>query len=155
MTNELNDLLQPTVATARPRGPLPWRVGSQFWVAFLGGVPAVTAIAYINSGRLGMDAEKRRRILIAGIVAFAATLGLLALFGTEREGRTVVRIGVRVIAVVLYLFLARIQRDDDGRHQVFHSGEYSSLWIPGTVATVASAVAVIGIAFLIAMMLLQ
>ena len=148
-SNELDELLRPTVAPPAPRGPLPWRVASQFWVAFLGGVPAVTAIAFLNAGRLGANESKRRWILLAGGVALLLTIALMGWLGMTNEHRSTSRIGVRVIAVLLYLVLARIQRDDDGRHQVFGSGEYASLWIPGLVATVVSAVAVVGLALLV------
>lgn len=145
-SNELDELLRPTVAPPAPRGPLPWRVSSQFWVAFLGGVPAITAIAFLNAGRLGASASKRRWILVAGGVALLVSIGLMGWLGTMEEHRRTARIVVRVIAVLLYLVVARIQRDDDGRHQVFGSGEYASLWLPGIVATVISAIALVGIA---------
>ena len=131
--SELDDLLQPTVTPAEKR-PLPWRVSSQFWVAFLGGVPAVTLIAYLNAGRLGMSASQRRSIVGAGIVAFAMTIFAMVLMA--EENRTMVRLAVRVLAVLLYLVFARVQRDDDGRHQVFGSGTYASLWAPGGFAIV-------------------
>jgi hypothetical protein len=148
MTSELDELLRPTVAPPAPRGPLPWRVSSQFWVAFIGGAPAVTAIAFLNAGRLGASASKRRWILIAGGAAFLLSIALMGWLGTMEEHRRTARIGVRVIAVLLYLVLARIQRDDDGRHQVFGSGEYASLWIPGIVATLVSVLALLGLALL-------
>jgi hypothetical protein len=50
---------------------------------------------------------------------------------------------------VLFLVLARIQRDEDGRYQVFGSGEYAPLWLPGILATVISAALVVGIALLV------
>lgn len=52
--DDLDELLQPTVTQAAPSGHLPWRLHSQFWVAFFGGIPAVTAIAWINARYLGM-----------------------------------------------------------------------------------------------------
>jgi len=148
MTSELDELLRPTVAPSAPRGPLPWRVSSQFWVAFFGGVPAITAIAFLNAGRLGASASKRRWILSSGGVALLLTIALMGWLTAIEEHRSTTRIVVRVNAVLLYLVLARIQRDDDGRHQVFGSGEYASLWIPGIVATVVSGVALVGIALL-------
>jgi hypothetical protein len=144
---ELDELLRPSVAEA-PKGRLPWRVNSQFWVAFFGGIPAVTAIAFLNSRRLGSTARKQQWILVAGLVAVAAFLALYAwLRGTDDSARTM-RIVGRLLAVVLFLVLARIQREDDGRHQVFGSGQYARLWIPGILATVISIVLLIGLALL-------
>jgi hypothetical protein len=142
--SELDELLQPTVAPAEPR-PLPWRVSSQFWVAFLGGVPAATAIAFLNAGRLGAPASKRRWILVAGIVALLVSIGFSAWLGIVEEQRRTARIVMRVVAVLLFLVLARIQRDEDAHHQVFGSGQYASLWIPGIIATVVSGVGLVGI----------
>jgi len=45
---DLDDLLTPTLTGQREpqrEGGLPWRLGSQVYVAFFGGVLAVTAIA--------------------------------------------------------------------------------------------------------------
>lgn len=145
---ELNDLLRPTIAPEPPRA-LPWRVSSQFWVAFFGGVPAVTVIAYLNAGRLGASPFKRRWIVIAGVIALAVTLITMAWLGIATESRQVARIAVRVIAVVLFLILARIQRDDDRRHQVFGLGQYDSLWGPGILVTVVSGVVLVGMALLV------
>lgn len=145
MTGRIDDLLQPTVAESAPKRPLPWRVSSQLWVAFFGGVPAVTAIAYLNAGRLGASANKRRWILVAGIVALAVTMAVIAWFVLARKDRYLTRLAVRLVAVLLFLVLARIQRDDDRQHQVFGAGEYASLWRAGILATVLSAVLQVGL----------
>lgn len=150
MSSDLNDLLQPTVAEAVARRK-PWRVSSQFWVAFFGGVPAVTAIAYVNSGRLGMSTGKRRLILIAGVVAAAVSIALALWLVSVTDGRRTARLAMQVTAVLLFLVLARIQRDDDGRHQVFGSGEYASLWIPGIVASLLSGIVVVSVAVAVIM----
>ena len=142
--SELDDLLQPTVTAAKPR-PLPWRLSSQFWVAFFGGVPAVTAIAFLNARRLGVDAAKRRWVLLAGMVAFAVTIALMTWLGVMKEHRSTTRIVVRVVAVLLFFVLARLQRDEDGRHQVFGSGEYASLWGAGLLATLLGFVVTVAI----------
>lgn len=135
--SDLDDLLRPTITNAVQR-PLPWRVSSQFWVAFFGGVPAVTAIALLNAGRLGVDVVRRRWIVVAGIVGFIVTIALMAWIGVAKEHRSTTRIVVRVVAVLLYFVLARLQREDDGRHQVFGPGQYASLWGAGIVATLLS-----------------
>jgi hypothetical protein len=53
------------------------------------------------------------------------------------------RFAGRVLAVLLFLLLARIQRDDDMRHQVFGAGEYAPLWTAGIAACVISIAAVL------------
>ncbi len=146
MSSHLDDLLQPTVAESAPKRKRPWRVASQLWVAFFGGVPAVTAIAYLNAGRLGASASKRRWILVAGVVALLVSIAVIVWSITTTQERYATRIAVRLVAVLLFLVLARIQRDDDRHHQVFGAGEYASLWGPGIIATVISAVALVGIA---------
>jgi hypothetical protein len=145
--SELDELLQPTVAPAEKRR-LPWRVSSQFWVAFFGGIPAVTVIAFLNARRLGSTARKQQWIVVAGIVAAAVFVALFLWMRTMDPGsRSMGRIAGRALAVVLYLVLAQIQKEDDGRHQVFGSGQYASLWLAGILATVISAIALIGFAF--------
>ncbi|MGZ5431946.1 MAG: hypothetical protein ACXWH7_03390, partial [Thermoanaerobaculia bacterium] len=111
MTQELDDLLRPTVAASVRKGPLPWRVSSQFWVAFFGGIPAVTAIAFLNARRLGASARRQQWILLAGLVAVAAFIALFAWIRGMEDGARTMRIVGRVLAVVLFLVLARIQRE--------------------------------------------
>ncbi|HEX6096964.1 MAG TPA: hypothetical protein VF432_11620 [Thermoanaerobaculia bacterium] len=142
--SELDDLLQPSVAPAEKR-PFPWRVSSQFWVAFFGGIPAVTVIAFLNARRLGATARKQQGIVLSGVAAAVVFAGLFAWMQTmDASSRSMGRLAGRVLAVLLYLVLAHIQREDDGRYQVFGGGQYASLWIPGILACVISALALIG-----------
>lgn len=137
---DFDELLQPTVAAPRKKSAkLPWRVHSQFWVAFFGGVLAVTPIAYLNTYRLGTPARSRYLILLTGFVAVAA-YAACAWIWFPAESRTL-RMAGRIVAVVEYLALARIQRDDDNRHQIFGSGDYASLWFPG-IAAILVAIAI-------------
>jgi len=152
MTEELDELLRPTVAESAPKGPLPWRVSSQFWVAFFGGIPAVTAIAFLNARRLGAPARKQRWILLAGLVAVSVFLALFTWLRSLEDGRSMLRIAGRVVAVLLYFVVAHIQRDEDGHHQVFGSGEYASMWLPGILSVVISAAALIGGAILLVLL---
>lgn len=144
--SELDELLQPTIAPAAKRR-LPWRVSSQFWVAFLGGVPAITGIAFLNARRLGAPARKQLWIVAAGIVAAALFVGVVAWMQTmDADSRSTGRIAGRAVGVVLYLVLARIQKEDDGRHQVFGDGQYASLWFAGILACLGSALVLVGLA---------
>lgn len=142
---ELDELLQPTVAGV-PKRRLPWRVSSQFWVAFFGGIPAVTGIALLNARRLGSSPRRQHWIVLAGLLAMAAFLALFAWLRGTDDGMRTMRLIARVLAVVLFLVLARIQREDDGRHQVFGSGQYAPLWIPGILAAVISGLLLLALA---------
>lgn len=137
-----DELLQPSVpSNPAPVGRKPWRVRSQVWVAFFGGILAVTAIAILNAQRLGINVRKRWLMAAAGCVAFAILLALwlrqpgAADYQTFlRQGREL-RIAARVIAVVLYLVLAAIQRPAEQHYRVFANGEYASLWKAGLLPT--------------------
>ncbi|HYO76776.1 MAG TPA: hypothetical protein VE010_09965 [Thermoanaerobaculia bacterium] len=135
--DELDDLLQPTVAPLVRSGKLPWRVDLQFWVAFFGGVFAIGLIAYLNSRHLGSSVRTRRWIAACGV-------GALLLYGAALwflpDNWREARIATRVLAVVEYLVLARLQRPDDNRHSMFAAGEYASLWPAGLYATIAALV---------------
>lgn len=135
-------LLQPSVPRDAPSGPrpLPWRVSSQFWVAFFGGVLAVTAVALVNAKRLGVAKERRLWMGAVATLAFALVLGL---WWANSEGGTYiealqpgrgVRMGGRVLAVLLYFALAAFQRVADARHEAV-DGRYASLWMFGLAAT--------------------
>jgi hypothetical protein len=152
MSRDFDDLLQPSItAPVQKSGKLPWRVSSQFWVAFFGGVLAATPIAYINSLRLGAPKRVRQWIVISGIVATALYAGCFAIW-FPAEPR-IVRFAGRVVAVLQYLVLARIQRGDDNRHQIFGSGAYASLWVPGLIAIVAAVAFVFGLVVIVRMAL--
>lgn len=155
-----DDLLQPSIpANPPPVLRKPWRVRSQVWVAFFGGILAVTAIALLNARRLGIDARRRWLMGAAGAVAFTILLVLwlrqpdAADYVTFlREGREL-RIAARVIAVVLYLVLAALQRRAEQHYLVFAGGEYGSLWKAGLLVTftlgILQLLLVAGIAWLV------
>ena len=67
MAENLDALLRPTLADASASGNPgpPYRVSSQGYVAFFGGVLAVTIVALINARRLRMSV-RGRRLLMAG-----------------------------------------------------------------------------------------
>lgn len=134
-----DDLLQATVGDDHRVFEPPWRVASQIYVAFFGGSLAVTVIAWVNARRLRMEDRSRLWILVAGAIAIAATFALyLAILDPSEEialasmgGRRWARWGSRIVAVVLWIVLARIQNPAARRYQVRGDGEYSSLWLPG------------------------
>ncbi len=136
-----DDLFRPTLQDRAPvvAARRPWRVGSQFWVAFFGGTLAVGAIAWLNAGRLGLPPARHRAIvLLTALATLLVTAGVVftvtaPLVGTER---TLMRRGAQLVAVLLYLALAWLQRPFDRRHAAF-DGEYASLWTAGLVAIAA------------------
>lgn len=142
MSGDLDDLLRPTIS-AEPLEPRrkPWRVQSQLWIAFFGGILAVTVIALINAYRLGIDNRKRWLMAAAGLIA----LGILFAFWMRQPlapdfitfARTArnMRITGRVIAMVLFLLLAWFQKRADAHHLVFATGDYAPLWVAGIAST--------------------
>ncbi|MBP2471749.1 hypothetical protein JOF53_000621 [Crossiella equi] len=126
-----DELLRPTIHT-RAGDRNPWRLGSMAYVAFFGGVLAVTTIAYLNSGKLGVPARQRRLILVLGGAALAVELvvaGLLA----GLVSTSVIRLVIRAIAVLGHLAQSRAQRTQDRVFQL-RGGEHAPLWKPGFAA---------------------
>lgn len=135
-------LLAPSLAgvPSRPAaGGRPWRLGSQVWVAFFGGVLAVTTIAYLNGRRLGLSPARLRTIVLLGVVGLAAVFAvngvLLGAAADWREGLRGGRLGGRIVAGLVYLLCYRVQQAADRSHQLYGDGEYASLWKPGLAAT--------------------
>lgn len=142
MNDDLDELLRPTV-TAEASAPRekPWRVQSQFWVAFFGGALALSVIAVINARRLGVPPRKRAWMIVLSLLALAVIFGFwlnqpeAAKFGALlREGRELRLVG-RVTAVLLFLALAAFQRPADAHFRVFTDAEYASLWSAGIAST--------------------
>lgn len=129
-----DDLLRPSIDKDIDLSVRPWRLVSQTYVAFFGGVIATTVIAYLNAGRLGVDAAKRRLILVTGAVSLVLAAVVFALVG--EEGVTSgVRVAVRVVAVVCCLVQLRLQRPMDRAFQL-RGTEYGSLWGAGIAAVI-------------------
>lgn len=149
MTDEddLDELLRPTVTPVVRSGYKPWRLQSQFWVAFFGGILAVTGVAFINSGHLGMSARSRGVVLAFGAAALAVYVAMIVWFLGGNAQNT--RIAGRILAVVLFLVLARLQRAADARYQLFGSGEYAPMWGVGITASIVGGLAQAGIAVLL------
>jgi NADH:ubiquinone oxidoreductase subunit 2 (subunit N) len=140
---ELESLLTPSVQRHQPRlqqmGARPWRLSSQVWIAFFGGVLSIAIISYLNGQRLRLSPQRMRQIILVGVVGLIAViittylLGQAGLSSLESAQRTQLRLVNRVIAVIAYLILVRLQRPADRQYQAF-SDEYDSLWIPGLLA---------------------
>ncbi|MBB5791443.1 hypothetical protein [Jiangella mangrovi] len=126
-----DELLRPTVQGLIGTSEKPWRLTSQAYVAFFGGVLASTTIAVVNARRLGVPPDKRRLMMLVGGLAFVAAVVVGALLADDGTGAA--RLGARVVAVVAILLLIRLQQPMD-RAFVLRNGEYGSLWGPGLLA---------------------
>ena len=135
-----DDLLRPTIGAGVDLSVRPWRLMSQTYVAFFGGVIASTTIAYLNARRLGVDAAKRRLILLIGAAGLAIVIALFSFLNGGDDLTSGLRVGVRVVAVVCCLAQLRLQRPMDRAFQL-RGPDYRSLWGPGIAATIGGAVA--------------
>ncbi|MEV0790460.1 hypothetical protein [Kribbella sp. NPDC050459] len=135
-----DELLRPTVGAGVDMSARPWRLMSQTYVAFFGGVLASTAVAYLNAGRLGVDAAKRRLILLTGLAGLLAVIGVFVLLYGDSGVTSGLRVSIRVVAVLCCLAQLRLQRPMDRAFQL-RGTDYGSLWGMGIAATIGGAVA--------------
>jgi hypothetical protein len=135
-----DDLLSPSVAdaeTAERSTERPWKLGSQFIVAFFGGPLAAALIGYLNMKRLGVPDCMGRSFALVAVGGLAlgglATLGIMAAdFGSAA------RLGNQVAGVLMYGFTYRFQRSGDRVYQFYSDSSdddaYDSLVGPGFAA---------------------
>ncbi|HZX07065.1 hypothetical protein [Kribbella sp.] len=134
-----DDLLRPTVGAGVNMSARPWRLMSQTYVAFFGGVLASTVVAYLNAGRLGVDAAKRRLILLSGAVGLVVVVAVYLLLYADSGITSGLRVGIRVVAVLCCMAQIRLQRPMDRAFQL-RGADYGSLWSVGIAATIGGAV---------------
>jgi hypothetical protein len=147
-----DELLRPTIGAGVDLSVRPWRLMSQTYVAFFGGVIASTAIAFLNARRLGVDAAKRRLILLTGAGGLVAVIAVFSLLNTDGSVTSGLRVAIRAVAVVCCLVQLRIQRPMDRAFQL-RGVDYASLWGPGIAVTIGGAVAEALILLLVAVAL--
>ncbi|HEY4569758.1 MAG TPA: hypothetical protein VIH10_09845 [Kribbella sp.] len=147
-----DDLLRPTIGVGVDLSVRPWRLMSQTYVAFFGGVIAVTAVAFLNARRLGVEPVKRRLILLAGGIGLIAVIAVFVLFDGDQGITSGLRVSTRVLAVVCCLVQVRLQRPMDRAFQL-RGTDYGSLWWPGIAAVIGGAVAEALILLLVAVAL--
>jgi hypothetical protein len=135
-----DELLRPTIAAGVDLKVRPWRLMSQTYVAFFGGVIASTVITFLNARRLGVDAAKRRLILLTGAVGLVAVIAVFALLNADDDVTSGFRVAVRVVAVLCCLVQLRIQRRLDRAFQL-RGADYASLWGPGVAVAIGGAIA--------------
>lgn len=141
-----DDLLRPSIAatTARQRdGEQPWRLGSQFYVAFFGGAAGAAIIAVLNAARLGLPVATRWAIVGLGVVGVAASALVVSAIALDADGSAQsASIPGRVVGVVawggMYLLQRRADRVHDYRSR--DDDPYASLWVPGILAGIAGAI---------------
>ena len=138
--DSFDELLTPSLQnqqTDPASGSRPWSVGSQVWVAFFGGIFAVTAIAYLNGRRLGLPPSRQRMILLCGSVSFlslcALAYGLAAWFGVADT--QAIRLSGRGVALLTFLAAAALQKSAARTYSFYNGEETASLWKAGIAAT--------------------
>ncbi|TCO51403.1 hypothetical protein EV646_101386 [Kribbella antiqua] len=147
-----DELLRPTIGAGMDLTVRPWRLMSQTYVAFFGGVIASTVIAFLNARRLGVDAAKRRLILLTGAGGLVAVIAVFSLLHTDGSVTSGLRVAIRAVAVVCCLVQLRIQRPMDRAFQL-RGVDYASLWGPGIAVTIGGAIAEAVILLLVAVAL--
>jgi len=134
-----DELLRPAIGAGVDISVRPWRLMSQTYVAFFGGVIASTIIASLNARRLGVDVAKRRLILLIGAGGLVAVIAAFSLLDGD-DLTSGLRVGVRVIAILTCLAQLRLQRPMDRAFQL-RGTDYRSLWVPGIAAAIGGAIA--------------
>jgi hypothetical protein len=147
-----DELLRPTIGAGVDLSVRPWRLMSQTYVAFFGGVIASTVIAFLNARRLGVDAAKRRLILLSGAVGLVAVIAVFSALNSDGSVSSGLRVAIRAVAVMCCLVQLRIQRPMDRAFQL-RGVDYGSLWGPGIAVTIGGAVAEALILLLVAVAL--
>jgi hypothetical protein len=130
-----DELLRPTIGAGVDMSARPWRLMSQTYVAFFGGVIASTVIAFLNARRLGVPTDKRRLILLIGAVGLVLAAVVITLLADDTSTSSGIRVAVRLVAVVTCLAQLRIQQPMDRAFQL-RGSEYGSLWGPGIAAVI-------------------
>jgi hypothetical protein len=139
-----DDLFRPSLEARADEvhegAPRPWSVKPQLFVAFFGGVLALGAIAWQNSGRLGMAPSRRRLIVVTCGVCFVAVVVIGAVLfgmGTDSDATRQARLGSRLVAVGAYLVCERLQRPWERAYRLRRGDNaFESLWKPGIAAVV-------------------
>ena len=98
-----DELLRPTIGADVDISARPWRLMSQAYIAFFGGVVATTVIAVLNARRLGVPVKGQRLIALSGLGGLVLAAVALRLLTDEVSATSGTRVAIRVIAVLHYI----------------------------------------------------
>jgi len=113
----------------------PWRLSSQVYVAFFGGVLAVTVISLINARRLRMPASGQAAVVGVGALGLAGVIAFAVLSSLPAEARVV----IQLISLAAWGLMFLVQRPYDRVHTMFSDrddDDYESLVAPGFAAVI-------------------
>ena len=140
------DLFSPTLTeSARrelPAGSRPWRLGSQFYVAFFGGPLAAGAIAVLNGRRLGLSRERLWAIAGIGLAGFVVLLAVVTVvLDPEADGGP--RLILAVAGVASFVAVRELQKGADRLYglQREEAQAYDSMLPSGVAVVLACGVA--------------
>jgi hypothetical protein len=137
------DLFSPSLTQSvrreLPEGSRPWRLSSQFYVAFFGGPLAVGAIGLLNGKRLELARERLWALAGVGIAGFIAVVVVAAIIDAGTRGRPL----LAGAGVVSYLVARELQKEPDRLYELNRDSNqaYDSLLGPGALVVVLSALA--------------
>ena len=140
MTDDRDDLYSPTLTDVHRRRadlPQPWRLGSQLYVAFLGGPLAAATVGYLNGKRLGLPRERLLAIAALGVLGLLLVVVAIAVTGADNRARFI----SNVSGVLTFLGARQLQGDADRVYRAQAADEneaFASLWGPGLLIVLAS-----------------
>jgi hypothetical protein len=148
-----SDLFSPSLAEYRPTTPdrPPFRLDSQFGLAFLGGPAAVTAIAVLNARRLRLSNRLQRSMVIGGILVTLLEFGIawtaIVSYGHDSDpgvrAKLLPRWSLALINLLWAAALVRWQTPAARQYELLDRGEYASMRGPGFVAGLLSVVVLV------------
>jgi hypothetical protein len=132
VAHERDELFTPSLTQTRRRilveGERPWRLGSQFYVAFFGGPVGAATVGWLNGGRLQLPQARRVAIAAAGLAAFALAAVLVRAVDSEWASP---RFLLAATGVLAYAVSRWLQHAADRRYGIGQEDTYDSLWGPG------------------------
>jgi hypothetical protein len=136
-TEGIHDLLEPVLADRAPRHWLlatPWRLGSQLYVAVLGGPLALAAIATVNAYKLRLPAARQAAIAAGGLVLELALIAFAQLADIGAAGL----LPGAIAGIIAYGFARRLQLSGDRVYSYNANGDdtYASMFAAGLAAIV-------------------
>ena len=135
------DLFSPSLTQSvrreLPAGSRPWRLDSQFYVAFFGGPLAVGAIGVLNGKRLGLSRERLLALGGIGLAGFVAVVVVVVVADIGTRGRIL----LAVAGVASFLVARELQKDANRIYGLSRNEDqaYDSLLRPGLAAVLLSA----------------